>query len=325
MDASCCTTYAPGRVTRSAHFRRSPPARCKSYVSRLRAPYAVTWGFPLGTHIFRTADGATLWRSAMDAPGGLMDAALLEAPGVPPLARLAVPDAPFALAADDPFRWADDGKFATALYTRPLAGPVSPASALPAQIGEPEIDGGFFAPVGQPRRRWRVRHRALSDDGQRLFTIAAGGELRGERALALSLYDLHARSWLSAPTPKRVARVVEPESALAFPFAATGDLAWVAASDFPVGLVLLSLRDRTRRALPVGAVRPDARLALSPNADRIAIARQTQLELWSVREAKRLQTWTLGAEVTALAFALLAPGQQALAVGLANGLAMLLG
>lgn len=287
---------------------------------------AATWGFPLGTHIFRTADGATLWRTAMNAPGGLMDAALLESQGTAPMVRVAVPDAPLALAADDPFRWADEGKFGTAVYTRPLAAPVSPANALPVRIEEPKAEAGFLASTEErPDRRWRVRDRVLSADGQWLFTISTGGELRGQRGIALSLYDLQARSILGAPTVKRVARIVEPESALAFPFATTPDLTWVAGSDFPLGLIVRSLRDHARHTLPVGAVRPDAQLALSPNAEQIAIARGAQLDVWGVREARRLQIWTLGAEVTALAFAPFAPGQHLLAVGLANGLAVLLG
>lgn len=305
------------------------PAQAVGALQELRlspsGAYAATWGFPLGTHVFRTADGASLWRTAMNAPGGLMDAALLEGPDLPPMVRLAVPDAPLALAADDPFRWADEGKFGTAVYSRPLATPVSPANALPVRITEPKEPAGLLASTMERLdRRWRVRHRVLSADGQRLFTVATGGELRGQRGIALSLYDLQARSVLGAPMVKRVTRSVEPESALAFPFAATPDLTWVAASDFPVGLVVRSLRDRTRHTLPAGAVRPDAQLALSPDANQLAFARATTLELWSAREGKQLQTWTLAAEITALTFATTL-NQQLLGVGLANGLAVLLG
>lgn len=276
-----------------------------------------------------TADGATLWRTATDAPAGLMDAALLQQPGLPPLVRLAVPDAPLALAADDPFRWADEGKRGTAVYSRPLAGPVSPAQALPLRVSEAGREGGRSgASAKTPDQFWRVRQRTLSADGQRLFTVATGGAVRGERGVALSLYDLEARSQPGVPGGrsgvKRVARVAEPEAALTFPFAATADLTWAAASDFPVGLVLISLLDRMRRPLAVGAVRPDALLAVSPDAGRVAIARAAHLDLWDARDGWRVQEWDFAAEVTSICFAA-GFGEPMLGVGLANGLAVLLG
>jgi curved DNA-binding protein CbpA len=279
--------------------------------------YAAMWGLLLGTRVWRIADGATLWQTAINAPSGMMDGALLDGlPNAHPMLRLAVPDAPLALAAEDPFRWAVEGMFGTAVYSRPLVGPVSAAAAVPLRCDESQ-GGGLLGDA--PNRGWRVRHRALSDDGRRLFTLTTGDRSRGERGTVLSLWDLDARTLLGAPTVKRVARISEAEGALTFPLATTADLAWIAASDFPVGLVLLSLRDRARRRLPTGPVRPHEHLALSPDAAYLAIGRDERLELWDTKSGQRAQELRFAAELTAVAFA--GAAQPMLAVGLANGLA----
>jgi hypothetical protein len=90
--------------------------------------YAVAWGFQLGTRVWSVADGRTLWNTSMNGPSGTIDAGLFDAP---PLIRIALPDAPLALADDDPFRWAHDGRSGSAVLSRPLVGPISPAWAVP--------------------------------------------------------------------------------------------------------------------------------------------------------------------------------------------------
>jgi hypothetical protein len=278
---------------------------------------AAVWGLALGMRVWRVGDGATLWQAAISAPSGLMDGALLDAtPSAPPLLRLAVPDAPLALAADDPFGWAVAGGHGTAVYIRPLGGPVSPAFAVPQRCDESR-GGGL---LGEADRGWRVRHRALSADGRYLFTLSSTSASAGDRGLALGLWDLEARTLLGAPTVKRIAHLPLPEGALTFPIATTPDLAWVAASDFPVGVVLLSLPGRTRRDVPTGPVHPQEQLALSPDAAYLAVARDERLELWDTRGGQRVQELRFAAEVTAVAFGAGA-AQPVLGVGLANGLA----
>ncbi|HEX5572110.1 MAG TPA: DnaJ domain-containing protein, partial [Ktedonobacterales bacterium] len=83
-----------------------------------RGALACAWGFSLGTRVWSIPDGRTLWNTAISAPSGAMDAMLYDST---PHVRLAAPDAPMALADDDPFRWADEGRRATAVYSRPLA------------------------------------------------------------------------------------------------------------------------------------------------------------------------------------------------------------
>jgi hypothetical protein len=276
--------------------------------------YAATWGLLLGTRLWSSADGATLWQTAINAPSGLMDGALLDDP---PLLRLAVPDAPLALAAEDPFRWAVEGKHGTAVYTRPLAGPVSPTFAVPVRCDE-RWGGGLLGEASN--QSWRVRHRALSADGRLLFTLSTADGQSSQRSVAFNVWDLDAHTLFGAPTVKRAVRISEPEGALTFPLATTSDLRWVAASDFPVGIILISLRDRERHALPTGPVRAHEQLALSPDAATLAIAHEECLELWDTRSGRQVQELRFAAEVTTVAFAAGA-AQPMLAVGLANGLA----
>jgi DnaJ-like protein len=281
--------------------------------------YVVAWGFPLGTRVWRTADGVSLWHTATNGPSGAMDAALWDNP---PFLRLAVPDAPLAVAGDDPFRWADEGRRGSAVFARPLTGPVDTAWAVPLRCDETRGGGLFREPADE---RWRVRHRALAADGRTLLTYATGGAVRERRGVALTLWDIQARSHSGIPQPRRIARIAEPEGGLEFPLAASADLAWVAASDFPVGLRLLSLTGGHKpRAVPAGAVRPEARVSLSPDGAYAAIAREDRLELWDTRDGRRAQEWQFAAEITALAFAGGA-ARPLLGVGLANGLAELWG
>ena len=98
--------------------------------------YVTAWGFALGLGVWHIADGALRWSSRMNAPSGLMDATFLPHPAG--LLRLALPDAPPALADSDPFHWADSGRRGTAVYTRPLpaSGPINPAWATPLHCQE---------------------------------------------------------------------------------------------------------------------------------------------------------------------------------------------
>ncbi len=89
---------------------------------------AVAWGFSLGTRVWSVADGRTLWNTGLNAPSGAMDAVVYDNQ---PYVRMATPDAPIALASDDPFRWAEEGRRATAVYSRPLTAQVSPAWLTP--------------------------------------------------------------------------------------------------------------------------------------------------------------------------------------------------
>lgn len=281
-----------------------------------RGALACAWGFSLGTRVWSVPDGRTLWNTAISAPSGAMDAMLYDSA---PHVRLATPDAPMALADDDPFRWAEDGRRATAVYSRPLASPVSAAWLTPIRCKEDGSMGWLREP---PDDNWRVHARLLSIDGRSLLTFSTGRVATVGRANTLQLWELDRRSGaggLRAQGPRAIGRLIEPAGTLQFPIAATADLEWAAIGSYGRQVRLFHFRKRVSRYIEVGALTTDARLALSPDARRLALAQGTRLQLFDTVTGGQIQEWQSGDEIASLAFFAGAVGM-GLGVGLRNGL-----
>jgi hypothetical protein len=276
------------------------------------AALVMAWGFALGFAVWHVADGARRWSSQMNAPSGLMDARFL--PHLAGLLRLALPDAPQALAESDPFYWADRGRGGTAIYTRPLpaSGPIHPGWATPLRCYEA---GRQKQPEAIP---WQVRERVLSIDGRRLLTFSTGRPEGRPRSQILRLWDIEARSHRGGVEPRRIAEVIEPDGRLLFPLAATPDLSVVALADFLGHMQVRSLDGRQRRTVATGPVPIDSFAALTSDAALLTLAHGQRLGLWDTRTGQHLQTWQLTAPLTALTFAPTA--HPVLALGLPNGL-----
>jgi hypothetical protein len=278
------------------------------------AALVMAWGFALGLAVWHVADGngARRWSSQMNAPSGLMDACFLPHPAG--LLRLALPDAPQALAESDPFYWADRGRGGTAIYTRPLpaSGPIHPGWATPLCCYEASRQK---QPETVP---WQVRERVLSADGRRLLTFSTGRPEGRPRSQILRLWDIEARSHRGSVEPKRIAEVIEPDGRLLFPLATTPDLGIVALADFLGHMQVRSLDGRLHRSVATGPVPIDAFAALTSDASLLALAHGQRLDLWDTRTGRQLQSWQLTAPLTALSFAPTA--HPVLALGLPNGL-----
>jgi hypothetical protein len=274
---------------------------------------AMAWGFQLGTRVWRVADGHTLWNIGMNAPSGTMDAVLTDQPA---RVRVALPDAPISLADDDPFRWAHEGRTGTAILTRPLAGPIDPAWAVPQTISETRTGGLFGEPPDDTRR---VQLRLLSADARFLFTCTSGRTPKLPHARLFHLWELEHRSVLGGPQPRRVARISEPLDNLDFPIAATPDLAWVAASYQGYQMHVAALHSGDRRVIRTDIVHEDARASLSPDARYLALASGARLDVWRTPDGARVQTWQFSTDITALEFVASAT-RPMLAAGLRNGL-----
>jgi len=279
-----------------------------------RGSIAAAWGYSLGLRVWSVTTGKTVWNTSMSAPSGAMDAILLDEP---PLIRLALPDAPMALAEDDPFRWAEQGKRGTAVFARPLVGQVNPAWAVPFHCVESGAEGLLREP---PDANWRVQQRILSSDGALLLTYASGAAARLGKGNYLRLWDLHAKSLRGATDPKRIEQVMEPTGMLHYPLTATHDLAWVAIGSANRQLRFFALRSRKQRVVEIGALPHDALAALTPDGGRVALARGARLTLFDTQTNATLQEWSFGDEITTLAYSP-NPAQPLLAVGLRNGLA----
>ncbi|MGZ3600791.1 MAG: J domain-containing protein [Ktedonobacterales bacterium] len=280
--------------------------------------FAAAWGFRLGMRIWHIPDGRTVWNTAINAPGGMLDLTLGDAP---PLARMALPDAPLALADDDAFRWAHEGRRGTAILSRPLGGPVDPAWAIPLQCLETTSTGLFG---NAPDDRWRIHQRMLSSDGRLLLTFSTGRASRFPTARVLHLWELDHRTMRGAVQARRAAEIALPVEHLHFPLAATSNLAWVACGHLGRAMRLSSLREGKHITIPTGDVAEDSLAALSPDARYLALARGPQLDLWETHSARHVQQWRFSAEITSLTAA---PGldKPLYAVGLRNGVTDLWG
>ncbi|MDE3228753.1 MAG: hypothetical protein KGO05_02635, partial [Chloroflexota bacterium] len=297
---------APARVGALQALRLSP-----------RGALACAWGFSLGTRVWSIPDGRRLWSVDISAPSGAMDAMLYDGS---PHVRLAAPDAPLAIANDDPFRWADDGRRATAVYSRPLSGPVSAAWLTPLVAREESSVGWLREP---PDPAWRTHARMLAMDGRALLTYSTGRVASVGRANTMQLWELERRNSVGgrrSQGPRAVGRLIEPAGTLQFPLAATPDLEWAVIGSYGRQARLFHFRKRASRFVEVGALATDARMALSPDASRLAVAQGMRLRLYDTVTGGQLQEWAGGAEVTALAF-FAGPLGLGLGVGLRNGLA----
>lgn len=268
------------------------------------------WGFSLGLRVWQIPEARLLWNTGISAPSDLVDVALAENP---PFACLALPDAPLALASDDPFRWAHEGRGGSAIYYRPLAGVVAPALANPLHCVE-AAGGGLLR--GGRGETWRVRARVLSASGRDLLTFAE--DTAGQAMLAH--WSLMRRTIRGAIAPRAEARHIEPLQGQHLPIAATPDLSCVALLDGGMAVRLFTPGERTSRTLDFRRALEDPRLALSPDGGRLALAHGARVELWETHTARCLQVWDCGAEVTALAFGS-GTGRTLLGMGLASGLA----
>jgi DnaJ domain len=271
--------------------------------------YVAAWGLHLGLRVWQAATGAPVWAAGINSPSGMMDLALADDP---PFVRLALPDAPVALAEDDPFRWAHEGRYGTDLFARPLAGPVDPAASVPLVCRE-------TAPGSRAAESWRVQARLLAPGGHALLTCSAVKSGRAPEARILRLWDLDHRTLLGAAQPRPVAQVAQPLDALRFPLTVTPSLSWVAASFQGVNMRLCDVRTRRVRDLATGPVPEDARVALAPDAGSLAIARGAGLDLWDTRSNRCVQRWTFTSEITVVAFAPEVAKSSMLAVGTREG------
>lgn len=307
-------TAGDGAVSRVLTFGEAEqPGTLQALRLSPRGLYAVGWGFALGTRVWSLADGRTLWNTGINAPSGAMDAVVYDDPAY---VRLATPDAPLALAGDDPFRWAEEGRKATAVYSRPLAGQVGAAWLKPARAVE---DGSIGLLREPPDENWRTHIRALSLDGRSLLTYSTGQVATMGRANTLRLWDLERRTLRGGQEPRAVGRVSEMSGMLQTPIATTPDLRWVAASLLGRQIRLFDLRNRKQRGVEAGLISSDARVALSADGEWVALAQGTRLQVFDAARGQQRQDWQAGSPVTALAFSLDA-GQATLCVGLRSGL-----
>ena len=272
----------------------------------------MAWGYRLGVRVWNAADGATLWNTNATAPSGLMDAALFDTPA---MLRIAFPQAPMALAGDDPFRWAHEGRHGTSVLSRPLIGPIAAGWAIPLECAED--DGGHSH--DQSHSHPGVQYRSLSEDGHRLLTCLSQPRKNGALSRVIHVWDLDHRSLRGVAQPRVTRTVLQPLEDLDFPMAFTPDLAWGIATRRGHEMAIFSLAEKKAHAISVGPVAPDARVALSADGSYVALAHEATLRLWHAPSGQFVQMWRAATEIGPIVFAR-RQNAHLLAVGLADGL-----
>jgi len=156
-----------------------------------------------------------------------------------------------------------------------------------------------------------------------LLTSSTGRVASVGVANTVQLWELDRRgaaSALRAQGPRAVGRLVEPAGALRQPLATTPDLEWVVINSYGRQARLYHFRKRVSRYVEVGSLTSDARMALAPDASRLALAQGARLRLYDTVTGGQIQEWEAGDEITSLAFTA-GPMGLGLGVGLRNGLA----
>ncbi|MBA3826848.1 MAG: DnaJ domain-containing protein [Ktedonobacterales bacterium] len=271
---------------------------------------AMAWGLNYGIHVWECASGKLLWSASFNGPTGAMDGILIDNP---PMVRLATPAAPSALAEEDPFQWVETGRFGSQIWTRPLAGTVTPTWAVPLRCDEP-------VPQGPAGRNWRVHLRALAWNGETLLTFSTGpASANISNASIVHLWNLRQHGRLGAAGPQRQGSIVIPARALWHPLAVAANGTQLAVLFDSRALRLYDLPTGHHLELPTGDLPAETRMAAAPDGALLALALPDgRAELWATASGQRVQTWEMGAPLTALVFAL-AAGVPTLALARRDG------
>lgn len=269
----------------------------------------VGWG-RLGMHVWDSVSGARLWslalaRRAVSAHYSL-DAVLHETNGQ--TVTMALP-----LLSPDPLGPRSLGVRGTDVIGHALN---APAEALNAPLVCAEDEN-------EKRRFWSIRLRALARNTPTLLTLSCAhvpGEV-GEMMVA-RLWNLQARARFSKNTRPQIATslVLGNCADYAAPYAVTPDARTLAVACMAEKVRAYDIANQIFSEVASGALGGNAKLALAPDALRLAVAREDSeitegvVDLWSLAEGKLAQRLYHPWQISALHFS----GQNLL-VALTNG------
>ena len=271
------------------------------------------WG-RLGVHVWDTRNGSLLWSHALDqravSAHYSFDIVLKELPGEVREVWMALP-----LLREDPRAPRALGVRGTDVVKHIIGTPVD-ALSEPLVCAEDEIEKRHF---------WAIRLRALARDALTLLTLSCA-HVPGERDELVII-----RRWdLNIPARKRFVGKTQPQISVSLlaglcadcspPYAITPDthtLAFVYAGN------IIRLHDTlsgTYSELNSGSMGASSRLAISPGAQWVAIAREDSevnegvVDLWSVSQGRVAQKLYHPWQISALHFA-----EKQLVVALTDG------
>lgn len=260
------------------------------------------WG-RLGLHVWDTQSGSLLWSYSLDQRAVSayysLDVVLKEASKEEREVWMALP-----LLREDPRAPRALGVRGTDVVNHVIGTPVG-ALSEPLVCEENEIE---------KRQFWAVRLRALSRDARTLLTLSCA-HVPGERNEMVIM-----RRWdLNVPARKRFGGKTRPQISTSLlaglcadctpPYAATPDTRTLAFVDSGKMIRLHDTATGTYSELNSGSMGASSRLAISPDAQWIAVAREDSevnegvIDLWSAGQSEILQRMYHPWQISALHFA----------------------
>ncbi len=254
----------------------------------------------LTLHIWDTVSGALLWsyplsQRAVSAHYSL-DTTLHVAPNGQRSAHMALPHLPEDVQA-------------------PRSRGVRSTDVLAYNLDEPETrqnEPVVCTEEGLENRRfWAIRLRTLSQDVRTLLTLSCAQVPHEQQQMVIvRRWDLAARRLLSSKPRPQIATAIEVGKCedCAPPYATTPDVRVVAFVSMGHKLRVCDTIAGTYSALPSGTMGSSARLALSPDAEWIAVAREDSeinegvVDLWSISTGQVVQKFYHPWQISALHF-----------------------
>jgi WD40 repeat protein len=254
----------------------------------------------LTLHIWDTVNGALLWsypliQRAVSAHYSL-DTTLHVTPNGQRIARMALPHLP-----EDVQAPRSRGVRSTDMLDHNLDEP-------PTRLSEPVIctEEGL-----ENRRFWAIRLRALSQDARTLLTLSCAQVPHEQQQMVIvRRWDLAARRRLSSKPRPQIATALEVGKCAdcAPPYAITPDVRLVAFVSMGQKLRICDTITGTYSELPGGMMGSSARMALSPDGQWIAVAREDSeinegvVDLWSISTSQVVQKFYHPWQISALHF-----------------------
>ncbi len=174
------------------------------------------------------------------------------------------------------------------------------------------IDLAICAEENVERRQfWAIRHRALSRDAHTLVTLSCAHVPDEVQEMAIvRRWDLRARTRQGSLRPHIAASVLLGRCAdCAPPYVATPDATAIAFVYMGQKLRICDTHTGTYSELPIGTMGSSSKLALSPDAQFAAVAREDSevnegvVDLWSIATGQIVQKFYHPWQISALHFA----------------------
>jgi WD40 repeat protein len=293
---------ANGKAENPVNIAADPTAQVESLRElRFSSAGSVLAGWHrMSLHVWDTFSGTRLWsypltQRAVSAHYSL-DAALHVAPDGKPQIQMALPHLP-----EDILAPRSRGVRGTDILTHDL-------QAAATQMGEPLI---CSEEGNENRRFWAIRLRVLSQDMRTLLTLSCAQVPHEQQQMVIvRRWDLTAKSRLGGKARPQIATAIEVGNCAdcAPPYATTPDVRMVAFVYLGQKLRICDTIAGTYSELLSGTMGSSARMALSPDGQWLAVAREDSevnegvIDLWSVSTGQVVQKFYHPWQISALHF-----------------------